>query len=76
MKSIARLIGTIVLVLAIVYVGLMFLNNKGFISGNFSAFLTKLSINFKNISDDTQDFLQEEGFLSSPSPAATFDTAG
>ena len=68
MKTIVRIIGSVVLILALAYFGLMYLNNHGFISGNFSAFLTKLSINFKNIGDDTKDFLNEEGLLPTQTP--------
>jgi len=71
-KFVARVIGIAVLILVLAYFGLMYLNDRGFITGNFSAFLTKLSINVQNIGDDTQEFLTDEGIwpTAAPTPQA------
>ena len=68
MKFVARIIGVAVLILAVVYFGLMYLNERGFLFGNLSEFMTKLSINVRNIEDDTQQFLTDEGILPTATP--------
>ena len=70
MKTIARIVGTVVIIVALVYLGLVYLNNHGFISGDFSDFLFKISGNLGAIRDDTEDFLRDQGYISTPPPTA------
>ena len=70
MKEICRLIGTIVLIVALVFFVLCKLNGMGFLTGALKSWTTSVSYHITAIKDDTVVFLHEEGILKSD-PAAT-----
>ena len=63
MKSVMRFIGTVVVVLALAAFVLFKLNEKGFLSGNLSNWITEMTYHVMGIKNDTEDFLHEEGYL-------------
>ncbi|MBQ3652637.1 MAG: hypothetical protein IJQ45_10705 [Clostridia bacterium] len=70
MKSITRFIGVVVLVAVLSGFVLFKLNEKGFLSGNLSEWITTMTEHILGIKDSTEDFLHEEGYLL---PTATID---
>jgi hypothetical protein len=70
MKSLTRFIGTLVVVLVLAGFVLFKLNEKGFLSGNLSHWITVMTQHVTGIVNDTEDFLHEEGYLL---PTATID---
>ena len=70
MKSLTRFIGTLVVVLVLAGFVLFKLNEKGFLSGNLSRWITVMTQHVTGIVNDTEDFLHEEGYLL---PTATID---
>ena len=70
MKSLMRFIGTVVVILVLAGFVLFKLNEKGFLSGNLSKFITDMTDHVMGIKNDTEDFLHEEGYLL---PTATID---
>lgn len=72
MKTILRIIGTIVVIVVLAGFVLFKLNEKGFVSGALSQWIASVSQHITGISDDTKDFLLDEGYIHStetPSPA-------
>ncbi len=70
MKSLMRFVGTLVVVAVLAGFVLYKLNEKGFISGNLSEWVTVMTEHITGIKNDTEDFLHEEGYLL---PTATID---
>ena len=70
MKSLMRFIGTVVVIVALAGFVLFKLNEKGFLSGNLSRWITVMSEHIVGIKNDTETFLHEEGYLL---PTATID---
>ena len=70
MKSITRFIGVVVLVAVLAGFVLFKLNERGFISGNLSHWVTVMTEHITGIKNDTETFLHEEGYLL---PTATVD---
>ncbi len=70
MKAITRFIGVVVLVAVLAGFVLFKLNQRGFISGNLSHWVTVMTEHITGIKNDTEDFLHEEGYLL---PTATID---
>ena len=70
MKSLLRFVGTVVVVLVLAGFVLFKLNEKGFLSGNLSHFITVMTDHIVGIKNDTENFLHEEGYLL---PTATID---
>ena len=63
MKSITRFIGVVVLIAVLAGFVLFKLNEKGFISGNLSHWVTVMTEHITGIKNDTENFLHEEGYL-------------
>ena len=63
MKSLMRFIGTVVVVLVLAGFVLFKLNERGFLSGNLSNWITVMTEHITGIKNDTEDFLHEEGYL-------------
>ena len=63
MKSLMRFIGTVVVILVLAGFVLFKLNEKGFLSGNLSRWITVMTEHITGIKNDTEDFLHEEGYL-------------
>lgn len=63
MKSITRFIGIVVLIAVLAGFVLFKLNEKGFISGNLSHWVTVMTEHITGIKNDTETFLHEEGYL-------------
>lgn len=70
MKSLTRFIGTVVIVMVLAGFVLFKLNDKGFLSGNLSRWITLMTQHVVGIKNDTMHFLHEEGYLL---PTATID---
>ncbi len=70
MKSLTRFIGTVVVIAVLAGFVLYKLNDKGFLSGNLSQWITVMTEHITGIKNDTEDFLHEEGYLL---PTATID---
>ena len=70
MKSLMRFIGTVVVIAVLAGFVLFKLNEKGFLSGNLSEWITVMTELVMGIKNDTEDFLHEEGYLL---PTATID---
>ena len=70
MKSLMRFIGTVVVIAVLAGFVLFKLNEKGFLSGNLSHFITVMTDHIVGIKNDTENFLHEEGYLL---PTATID---
>ena len=70
MKAITRFIGAVVLVAVLAGFVLFKLNQRGFISGNLSHWVTVMTEHITGIKNDTEDFLHEEGYLI---PTTTID---
>ena len=70
MKSLMRFIGTVVVIAVLAGFVLFKLNEKGFLSGNLSEWITVMTEHITGIKNDTEDFLHEEGYLL---PTATID---
>ena len=70
MKSLMRFIGTVVVIVALAGFVLFKLNEKGFLSGNLSEWITVMTEHITGIKNDTEDFLHEEGYLL---PTATIE---
>ena len=70
MKSLMRFIGTVVVIAVLAGFVLFKLNEKGFLSGNLSQWITVMTEHIVGIKDGTEDFLHDEGYLL---PAATID---
>ena len=70
MKSISRFIGAVVIVAVLAGFVLFKLNQRGFISGNLSHWVTVMTEHITSIKNDTETFLHEEGYLL---PTATVD---
>ncbi|MCL2694803.1 MAG: hypothetical protein FWE69_00565 [Clostridiales bacterium] len=68
MKLIARIVGSVVIILILAGAALYALNQRGFIKGGLSDFISKMTGHAQNISDDTRNFLKEEGYIHSPDP--------
>lgn len=72
MKTLLRAIGTLVVVICLAAFVLFKLNEKGFISGSLSAWVTSITEHVMGIKDETKDFLEEEGItLPTARPAQT-----
>lgn len=68
MKTICRIIGTVVLLVAIAIFVLFKLNEMGFLSGALGSWTSNVVHHLTGIKDDTMVFLHEEGVISkSPS---------
>ena len=63
MKSISRFIGAVVIVAVLAGFVLFKLNQRGFISGNLSHWVTVMTEHITGIKNDTENFLHEEGYL-------------
>ena len=70
MKSLMRFVGTVVVVLVLAGFVLFKLNEKGFLSGNLSNWISVMTEHIVGIKNDTEDFLHEEGYLL---PTVTID---
>ncbi len=70
MKSLMRFVGTVVVVAILAGFVLFKLNEKGFLSGNLSHWITVMTEHIVGIKNDTENFLHEEGYLL---PTATID---
>ena len=70
MKSLMRFIGTVVVIAVLAGFVLFKLNEKGFLSGNLSEWITVMTEHITGIKNDTEDFLHEEGYLL---PTATIE---
>lgn len=70
MKSLMRFIGTVVVILALAGFTLYKLNEKGFLSGNLSKWISAMSEHVTGIKESTEDFLHDEGYLL---PTATIE---
>ena len=70
MKTVMRLIGLVVVVVVLAGFVLYKLNEKGFLSGNLSEWVTVMTEHITGIKSDTEDFLHEEGYLL---PTATIE---
>lgn len=70
MRSITRFIGVVVLVAVLSGFVLFKLNEKGFLSGNLSEWISTMTEHVLGIKDSTEDFLHEEGYLL---PTSTID---
>ena len=70
MKSITRFIGAVVIIAVLAGFVLFKLNQRGFISGNLSRWVTVMTEHITGIKNDTETFLHEEGYLL---PTATVD---
>ncbi len=70
MKSLLRFVGTVVVVAILAGFVLFKLNEKGFLSGNLSRWITVMTEHVIGIKNDTQQFLHDEGYLL---PTATID---
>ena len=70
MKSITRFIGAVVLIVVLAGFVLFKLNERGFLSGNLSQWISTMTEHVLGIKNDTEDFLHEEGYLL---PTATID---
>ena len=70
MKSLMRFIGIVVVVVILAGFVLYKLNERGFISGNLSEWVSTMTEHITGIKDSTEDFLHEEGYLL---PTATID---
>ena len=70
MKSLMRFIGIVVVVVILAGFVLYKLNERGFISGNLSEWVSTMTEHITGIKDSTEDFLHEEGNLL---PTATID---
>lgn len=70
MKSLMRFIGTLVVVAVLAGFVLFKLNDKGFLSGNLSRWITVMTEHIVGIKNDTETFLHEEGYFL---PTATVD---
>ena len=72
MKEICKIIGSLVIILAIVIFVLFKLNGMGFISGSLGTWTTNVVYHLSAIKDDTAVFLHEQGIIkNSPTPTAT-----
>lgn len=72
MKLISRIIGAVLILLALAIFVLFKLNSMGFIKGSLGAWTTNVVNHLVGIKDDTSVFLHEEGFLeSSPQVSST-----
>ena len=72
MKEICKLIGALVLILALAIFVLFKLNGMGFISGSLGTWTTNVVYHLTAIKDDTIVFLHEEGIIkNAPAPATT-----
>jgi len=63
MKSLLRFVGTVVVVAVLAGFVLFKLNEKGFLSGNLSRWITVMTDHITGIKNDTEEFLHEEGYL-------------
>ena len=63
MKSITRFICADVLIVVLAGFVLFKLNERGFISGNLSHWVTVMTEHITGIKNDTENFLHEEGYL-------------
>ena len=70
MKTVTRFIGIVVIIAVLAGFVLYKLNERGFISGNLSAWVTVMTEHITGIKKDTENFLHEEGYLL---PTATID---
>lgn len=61
MKTLLRAIGSLVVVICLAAFVLFKLNEKGFISGALSEWVTSITNHVIGIKDETKDFLEEEG---------------
>lgn len=71
MKEINRIIGAVVVILAIAVFVLSKLNGMGFINGSLGKWTSNVVYHISAIKDDTGEFLYEQGILkTSPVPTA------
>ena len=63
MKSITRFIGAVVLIVVLAGFVLFKLNERGFLSGNLSQWISTMTEHVLGIKNDTENFLHEEGYL-------------
>ena len=61
MKTLLRIIGSLVVVLCLAAFVLFKLNEKGFISGALSDWVSSITAHVIGIKNETKDFLEEEG---------------
>ncbi|MDO4564132.1 MAG: hypothetical protein Q4C04_00770 [Clostridia bacterium] len=73
MRLILRIIGLVVVLVVLAAGVLWYLNDKGYIDpdSGLSKWITNIQNHLTGISDDTQEFLQDEGYISTPSPEET-----
>lgn len=72
MKTVFRWIGIIVCIIVLVCALLWFLNKEGYINPDtgLSKLINNIEEHIGGISDDTQDFLKDEGIIKTPEPSA------
>lgn len=73
MRLIFRWIGIIVCIVVLLCAILWILNEKEYINpeSGLSKLINNIEEHILGISDDTQDFLKEEGLISTPEPSVT-----
>ena len=71
MKEICRILGALVLILAIVVFVLFKLNGMGFISGSLGTWTNNVVYHVIAIKDDTVVFLHEQGILNNNNSSVT-----
>ncbi len=70
MKTIARVVGSIVLIVVLACGILYFMNERGWLNGSLADLVDSVTGHVLGIKDDTEDYLKDEGFLPSAVPSA------
>lgn len=68
MKTILKAIGFIVLVVVLAAAVLYYLNSHGYISGDLSEWINRMTGHVVDMTNETKDFLEDEGYLPSAAP--------
>ena len=74
MKTIARIVGSIVLVVVLACGILYVMNERGWLSGSLADLVDSVTGHVLGIKDDTEDYLKDEGFIPSSVPSAATAT--
>jgi len=68
MKLVARIVGSVVIILALACAALYMLNERGFIKGALSDFIHNMSGHVQDMGEETRDFLYNEGYVPTQIP--------
>jgi len=69
LKFVLKVVGVVVVVVALVCATLYFLNDRGWLTGSLKGLVDSITGHVTSIGTETKDYLEDEGFICTPEPS-------